>query len=309
MILVLAVWPLLSGNPASAREAAFTLIMSMALAASLNIILGYTGYVSFGHIVFFGVGGYAGFWAITQLGWHILPAALLGGLVAAVIAWLLGLAVLRLRGAYFALATIGILEAMKALVINLDFLGGPVGMELHFSEYKRYGGPMQSLWMLYWAMVFMAILVVVVSYLIKTSKFGLGLMAIREDEDAAEVMGVITPRAKTWAYVLSAVFPGIIGVIFFFKNGNIEPDSAFRLHFSIEWIVMIMLGGAGTVLGPVLGGGLYQWLRKTLLTSPIFKDYQLVVAGVMLLLIVLFVPTGIIGWLRARSAKLRRVFE
>jgi branched-chain amino acid transport system permease protein len=122
-------------------------------------------------------------------------------------------------------------------------------------------------------------------------------------------MGVITPRAKTWAYVLSALFPGIIGVLFFFKNGNIEPGDAFRLHFSIEWIVMIMLGGAGTVLGPVLGGGIYQWLRKTLLTSPIFKDYQLVVAGVLLLLIVLFVPTGLIGWLRTRSAKLRRVFE
>jgi branched-chain amino acid transport system permease protein len=281
----------------------------MALASSLNIILGYTGYVSFGHIVFFGSGGYAGFWAITVLGWHILPAALLGGLMAALIAWLLGLAVLRLRGAYFALATIGILEAMKALVVNLDFLGGPVGMEMHFSEYKRYGGPMQSLWMIYWSMVVLAIIVVVVSYFVKTSKFGLGLMAIREDEDAAEVMGVITPRAKTWAYVLSAVFPGIIGVLFFFKNGNIEPGDAFRLHFSIEWIVMIMLGGAGTVLGPVLGGGIYQWLRKTLLTSPIFKDYQLVVAGVMLLLIVLFVPTGIIGWVRARSAKLRRIFE
>ncbi len=309
IIAVLAIWPLFSGNSASSREAMFTLIMSMALASSLNIILGYTGYVSFGHIVFFGIGGYAGFWAITQLGWHILPAALLGGLVAALVAWLLGLAVLRLRGAYFALATIGILEAMKALVINLDFLGGPVGLEMHFSEYKRYGGPMQSLWMVYWSMAFLAILVVVVSYFIKTSKFGLGLMAVREDEDAAEVMGVVTPRAKTWAYVLSAVFPGIIGVLFFFKNGNIEPGDAFRLHFSIEWIVMIMLGGAGTVLGPVLGGGVYQWLRKTLLTSPIFKDYQLVVAGVMLLLIVLFVPTGIIGWVRTRSAKLRRIFE
>jgi len=312
-IAALAIWPVLSpltgANSASSREAMFTLIMSMALASSLNIILGYTGYVSFGHIVFFGIGGYAGFWALTVLGWHILPAALLGGLVAAFIAWLLGMAVLRLRGAYFALATIGILEAMKAFVVNLDFLGGPVGMEMHFSEYKRYGGPMESLWMVYWSMVFLAILVTVVSYYIKTSKFGLGLMAIREDEDAAEVMGVITPRAKTWAYVLSAVFPGIIGVLFFFKNGNIEPGDAFRLQFSIEWIVMIMLGGAGTVLGPIFGGGVYQWLRKTLLTSPIFKNYQLVVAGILLLLIVLFVPTGVIGWLRARSYKLRRIFE
>jgi len=308
-IVALALLPQFSANKDSTREAMFTLIMSIALASSLNIILGYTGYVSFGHIVFFGVGGYAGFWAITVLGWHILPAALLGGLVAAVIAYLLGVAVLRLRGAYFALATIGILEAMKALVVNLDFLGGPIGMEMHFSEYKRYGGPMSSLWMIFWSMVIVAIIVIVVSYYIKNSKFGLGLMAIREDEDAAEVMGVMAPNAKTWAYVLSAIFPGIIGVLFFFKNGNIEPGDAFRLQFSIEWIVMIMLGGAGTVLGPVLGGGVYQQLRKSLLTSPLFKDYQLAVAGVILLVIVLFIPTGVIGWLRARSAKLRRVFE
>jgi branched-chain amino acid transport system permease protein len=147
------------------------------------------------------------------------------------------------------------------------------------------------------------------SFAVKSSKFGLGLMAIRENEDAAEVMGVITPRAKVMAYTLSAIVPGMAGVLFFFKNGNIEPVDAFRLHTSIEVIVMIMLGGQGTVLGPLLGAGVYERLRGLLLVSPFFKNIQLAVAGVILLVIVLFIPAGAVGWLRQRIAPLKEVLE
>ncbi|HDK45339.1 MAG TPA: branched-chain amino acid ABC transporter permease, partial [Actinobacteria bacterium] len=126
---------------------------------------------------------------------------------------------------------------------------------------------------------------------------------------AAEVMGVNAPNAKTWSYVLSAIFPGLIGVLFFFKNGNIEPGDAFRLQQSIELIVMVMLGGFGTVIGPVLGAGVYQQLRRSLLTSPVFKNVQLAVAGLLLLLIILFIPGGAIGWLRKRFPRLRKVLE
>ncbi len=101
----------------------------------------------------------------------------------------------------------------------------------------------------------------------------------------------------------------MVGVLFFFKNGIIEPESAFRLHLSVELLVMVMLGGAGTVMGPVLGAAFYQRLRGLLLTSDIFKNSQLVVAGVLLLLIVLFIPSGAIGWLRNRFAMLRRFIE
>jgi len=308
LVAIPAMWPAL-GNNASLRETMFTMLMSIGLASSLNILLGYTGYVNFGSIVFFGLGGYLGFYAVSQLGWHLAPAVLLGGVASSLLALLLGSAVLRLRGAYFALATIGINEAMKALVVNLEFLGGPTGMNLNFGVYQDYGGPAQALWTTYWSLLGIALIVIVVSYTVKKSKFGLGLMAIREDEDAAEVMGVVAPRAKTTAYVLSAFFPGMIGVLFFFKNGIIEPESAFRLHMSVELLVMVMLGGAGTVLGPVLGAAFYQRLRGLLLTSDIFKNSQLVVAGVLLLLIVLFIPSGAIGWLRNRFAVLRRFVE
>jgi branched-chain amino acid transport system permease protein len=230
-----------------------------------------------------------------------------GGLSAGLLAFLLGKAILRLRGGYFALATIGVNEAMRATINNLDIFGGPTGMTLNFQVYRDYGGAAQALWMTFYILSAVTLAVVIVSFFIRTSKFGLGLLAIREDEDAAEIMGVVAPSAKTWAYVLSAIAPGILGVLFFFKNGSIEPAPAFRLHFSIEMIVMVMLGGQGTVLGPIVGGLGYQSLRGFLLTNPIFKNIQLAVAGGLLLLIVLFVPRGLVGWLRSRFPNLRKV--
>lgn len=291
------------------REMMFTMLMFVALASSLNILLGYTGYVSFGHIVFFGLGGYTGFYLLSQRGWPVYTAALAGGLLSACLAGLLGLAILRLRGAYFALATIGINEAARAFVNNFAPFGGPTGLYVNFAVYKQYGGATQALWTTFILLWASTLAVLVVSFLVKHSRFGLGLMAIREDEDAAMVMGVKAPMAKTLAFVLSAFFPGVIGTLFFFKNGNVEPGDAFRLHMSIETLVMVMLGGQGTVLGPVLGAITYERLRGYLLTSPLFKSLHLTFSGLALLLIVLFVPAGVVGWLRTRFARLRRVLE
>ena len=308
VVVLLIAYPLITGRDIT-RETTFTILLSIALASSLNILLGYTGYVSFGHVVFFGLGGYVGFFLLTVAGWSLWLAMLAGGVSAAILAFLLGKAILRLRGGYFALATIGINEAMRAFINNFEPFGGPVGMTLNFSVYRDYGGPSQSLWLAFYLVGALTILAVVLSYLVRTSKFGLGLLAIREDEDAAEVMGVVAPNAKTWAYVLSAVIPGILGVLFFFKNGSIEPAPAFRLHFSIELIVMVMLGGQGTVMGPILGGLGYQSLRGFLLTSPLFKNIQLAVAGALLLVIVLFVPAGVVGWIRNRFPVTRKVLQ
>ncbi len=304
----LCLWPAFAGNRDSARETVFTILKAVALASSLNILLGYTGYVSFGHIVFYGLGGYVGFYLMDAHDTHLALAVLAGGASAGLLAFLLGRAILRLRGAYFALATIGVNEAVRAFIKNFKPFGGPTGMT-NFRVFQTYGGPTQALWIAYIAVAVLTLICVLVSYLVKTSRFGLGLMAIREDEDAAEVMGVVAPRAKTWAYVLSALFPGMIGVLFFFKIGNIEPRDAFVLHQSIESIVMVMLGGYGTVLGPVLGASVYQRLRGLLLVSSLFKNIQLAVAGALLLVIVLFVPAGVVGWLRSRFPPLRRVLE
>jgi branched-chain amino acid transport system permease protein len=302
----LAIWPTVTDS-ISNRESAFTILKAIALASSLNILLGYTGYVSFGHIVFFGFGGYVGLYFVNNQGWSIWAGMLVGGISSGILAFLLGKAILRLRGAYFALATIGINEAMKAFINNFDLFGGPIGMTLNFKVYKAYGGAAQALEMTFYVMAGLTFVALIMSYLVRSSKFGLSLLAIRENEDAAEVMGVRAPDAKTWAYVLSAIVPGIVGVLFFFKNGNVEPHSAFPLHASIELLVMVMLGGQGTVLGPILGAFAYQGMRGFLVTSDFFKDIQLAVSGVLLLMIILFIPSGAIGWLRQRIPALRKV--
>ncbi len=276
-VLALTLWPLVTGS-VSNREVAFTILKAVALASSLNILLGYTGYVSFGHIVFYGFGGYVGLYFVNEQGWSIWLGMLMGGISAGLLAFLLGKAILKLRGAYFALSTIGV-----------------------------NGGAAQALSLSFYIMAGLALAALVISHLVRTSKFGLGLLAIRENEDAAEVMGVVAPNAKTWAYVLSAIIPGMVGVLFFFKNGNVEPHVAFPLHASIELLVMVMLGGQGTVLGPILGALAYQGMRGYLVTSDFFKDIQLSVSGVILLLIVLFIPAGAVGWLRKRFPALRRV--
>jgi len=291
------------------RETAFTVLMFIALASSLNILMGYTGYVNFGHIVFFGLGGYFGFYLLSELGWPLYLAALSGGVLAMVIAFIIGAAVLRLRGAYFALATIGINEAARAFVTNFEPFGASTGLSINFSVYERYGGASQALWLTFILLWLVTLAVLVVSYLVKRSRFGLGLIAIREDEDTAMVMGVKAPRDKTKAFLISAFFPGLIGTLYFFKNGNVEPEDAFRFQMSLEVLVMVMLGGMGTLLGPVLGAFAYERLRGYLLTSVIFKNLHLATSGLILLLIVLFVPGGGVGWLRKRFPGLRRWLE
>jgi branched-chain amino acid transport system permease protein len=308
LILALGLWPILTSD-AARRELVFSLLMAVILASSLNILLGYTGYVSFGHVVFFGIGGYIGMYVMKVLGWHLGLAVLAGGFSAGLVAFLLGSAILRLKGAYFALATIGINEAARAFTNAFQPFGGPIGMTLNFHVYDAYGGAGTALWITFYATVVLALLVIFASSWIKDSKFGLGLMSIRENEGAAEVMGVNAPSHKTWAFVASAVFPGILGALFFFKNANIEPGDAFQLQRSIEMIVMVMLGGLGTVLGPVVGGAGYNGLRGFLIVNPLFKNIQLAVAGTLLLLIVLFVPSGVVGWLRESIRPLRSFLE
>ncbi|MBW1973967.1 MAG: branched-chain amino acid ABC transporter permease [Deltaproteobacteria bacterium] len=308
ILIIIVATPALTGS-VTAREGAFLVLMYLSLAVSLNIILGYTGYVSFGHIVFYGIGGYVAFYLMHFHGWHLIPAMITGGLASALTAFLLGEAVLRLRGAFFAIATIGVNEAIKALVNNLNFIGGAEGLYFNFKIYKAYGGAAKAIWFSYYVMAAVAIVTVVAAYAIKKSKFGLGLMAIREDEDAAIVLGVNARLYKSLAYAASAFFPGMVGAVFFFKAGNIEPHDAFHLLKSIEMIFMVMLGGYGTVTGAVTGAIVYERLKGFLLVNPLFKDLHMAISGVVLLLIVLFVPEGIIGYVREKVKRAREILE
>lgn len=316
-ITLLSLLPLVTNSP-TLRENIFLILMLMILASSVNIIMGYTGYVSFGHIVFFGLGGYVAFYLMQIYQVHLIIAALAGGIAATIFALLLGSPVLRLRGAYFALATLGINEAVRAFVNNFEPFGGSVGMFFNFSVYDAYGGAGNALWFTYFLVVIVALLTIAASYFIKKSKFGLGLMAIREDQDAAQVLGINAARYKVLAYAASAFFVGIAGALFFFKNGIIEPNVAFDLSRSIESLVMVMLGGIGTVLGPLIGALIFELINTTLITAPPlnlgfttidFGDLHLFITGFLLLLIVLFITSGAVGLIRKRLPIIGRYLE
>jgi branched-chain amino acid transport system permease protein len=311
LLVVLAVagaLPLALNNN-SMREEFFLIFMLITLASSINIIMGYTGYVSFGHIVFFGLGGYFAFYLMQTYGWHFILAAFAGAVPASLIALLIGVPILRLRGAYFALATIGINEAMKTTINNFEPFGGAVGMFFNFSVYDAYGGARSAALLAYVTMAVVALGTIATSYAIRRSKFGLSLMAIREDQDVAMVVGIDPARAKVFAYVLSSFFPALAGATFFFKNGIIEPGAAFDLIRSIESLVMCVLGGIGTVAGPVVGAAVYEWLRGFLITNPALANFQLFLAGLLLLIVVLFVTAGLVGWLRNRFPPLRSYIQ
>src|SRR5215475_10083298 len=171
------------------------------------------------------------------------------------------------------------------------------------------GGPAQALWVIYFLMVAVMGLSLYLSYAIKTSKFGLGLLAIGQNENVAAILGVPTPLYKALVYSASAFLPAIAGGLYFLKSSFIQPSDAFDLTLSTEAIVIAMLGGQGTVTGVALGAYLYEVLRGYLLTSETFSHFQLVVAGVLLLLIVLFFPGGLMGFIYRQFPRTQKVLE
>jgi branched-chain amino acid transport system permease protein len=306
--LVFALLPYWSDD-VQLRESLLLASVYVILASSLNLMIGYAGYVNFGNIVFFGLGGYVCVYLVSEWHWPLVPAALAAGIAVSAVALVFGLGILRLRGAFFALATIGINEAVRQLVINFEPWGGATGIYLSFDAYAPLGGPKQALWVSYFLLIGVMALSLLASFAIKNSKFGLGLIAIGQNEDAAGTLGVPTPLYKALVYSASAVLPAVAGGIYFFKSGIIEPGSAFNLGLSIEAIVMVMLGGQGTVIGPALGAFLYEELRGALLTAEAFSHFQLVIAGALLLVIVLFIPGGLMGFIHRRWPRSRRWLE
>jgi branched-chain amino acid transport system permease protein len=308
VIAIFALVPWLTDD-VQLRESLLLAAVYITLASNLNIMLGYAGYVNFGSIVFFGLGGYIAVYLMGGPAWPLVAALVAAGIAVSFCALLFGLGILRLRGAYFALATLGVNEAVQAFVSNFEPFGGSSGLYLPTSMFQPLGGPMRALWTIYFVLIAVMGLSLYLSYAIKRSKFGLGLLAIGQNEDAATVLGVPAPLYKAMAYSASAFLPALAGGLYFFKGAFIQPADAFDLTFSLEAIVIIMLGGQGTVAGPLIGGYFYEELRGWLLTSETFSNFQLVIAGSLLLLIVLFLPGGLMGWAYGRWPGLRKVIE
>jgi len=307
-VAVFALLPWLR-NDVELRESLVLAAIYVILASNLNVMLGYAGYINFGSIVFFGLGGYICVYLMAVPHWPLAAAVVAAGVAVSGLAFLFGLGVLRLRGAYFALATIGVNEAVQAFVTNFAPWGGSSGMYLSTGLFKPLGGPMQALWTIYFLLIAIMGISLYLSWGIKVSKFGLGLLAIGQNEDAASVLGVPAPLYKALAYSTTAFLPAMAGGLYYFKGAFIQPTDAFDLTFSTEAIAIVMLGGQGTIAGPAIGAFFYEQLRGWLLTSDTFSNFQLVAAGALLLVIVLFLPGGLMGWLYARWPRVRRVLE
>ena len=287
-ITLLALYPLV----ATGYEVRFMLqlFMWVALAQSWNLISGLTGYVSFGHVAFFGTGAYAAAILVTSHGWHWIPASMVGGVAAVALALIIGYPCLRLKGPYFAIATLGLNEVMRVLVSYFDGLtGGGLGISLPSLNISGQ---------IYYAMGFAALAVTAAAYFIITSRIGLRFMTIREDEVAAEAMGINTARYKLYAFLLSAFIPGVVGGFFAQDTGYIEPISVFPLLTTITMIVMVLFGGKGTIWGPVLGAVVLFVFQEMVWAR--FLYLHQILFGALIVIVVLMMPKGILGMLQQR---------
>jgi branched-chain amino acid transport system permease protein len=284
----LAVYP--SFGTGYGVRAMLQLFMWVALAGSWNVISGLTGYVSFGHVAFFGIGAYATGILVLKAGWPWLAASLAGGAAAAVLAVVIGYPCLRLKGPYFAIAMLGLNEVLRVLVSYFEGLtGGGLGLSLP---------TLQATLPIYYVMGGVAAAVTLMTYLIVTSRFGLRLMTIREDEVAAEAMGIDTFRHKLVALLLSAVGPGIVGGLAARDQGYIEPVSVFPLATTITMIVMVLFGGKGTVWGPVLGASVLFVFQEAVWARFIYLHQLLF--GAIIVAVVLLMPRGVLGLLQLK---------
>jgi branched-chain amino acid transport system permease protein len=278
---------------------ALTVLMTISLASSWNIISGFTGYTSFGHAGFFGIGAYTGALLIFHdtVPWQV--AMIIAGLVTGGIALVIGYPALRLRGPYFAITMLGLAELARIVVTAWESLTrGGIGVYLPIVRDSKPN---------YYAMLILAVATVVVSYFIGTSRFGLRLLSIRDDEIAAQAMGIDTTRNKMAAFVISSFFPGVAGAIYARHIGFIDPPTVFLVIWSIRAIATAIVGGQGTILGPIIGA-----VILTLVSEEVWASdpnlYQVIFGGIIVL-VVIFMPGGLIallqGWgILPRSRKL-----
>ncbi len=281
-----------------------TIAMFVVLASAWNLVGGLTGYPSFGNVGFFGLGAYTCALAVDAHRLHLPLAAgiALAPVVPALFAVLVGLPLLRLRGHYFAIATLGTAVAVGEVVKNIEYLGGATGL---FPPILR-----QADLLFLYLMVGAAALAVVVTRLVLRSRFGYGLVAIRENEEAAQVIGVNATAHKVAAFGISAALTGLVGGVFALWNSFIDQSLGFSLDFNIQMVLMAVVGGAGTLFGPVLGAVGLELLIQVLAGRSNVAVYAQIGLGLLLAITVIFLPRGIVdffgGTSRLSLAHLRR---
>jgi len=266
------------------------ILMFSVLASALNIISGFTGYAAFGNMVFFGLGAYTVSVLMNKAGFPFVAAFLAAGCVAIVMAVLLGMLLLRLKGHYFALGTLGAAEAVKYIIDNMTKLtGGGQGTTVPSMK----GNPYMTNTFFYFAMFAMLIVILIVAYRISKNRLGYAFKSIRANEEAAGVMGIDTTRYKIISWSISALFTGLTGAIYAYWFSYIDPPTVFDVMWVVKMFVMILIGGAGTVFGPVIGAFILETISELVWSR--FLNLHLGILGTIIILVVLFMPNGIIS--------------
>jgi len=266
-------------------------LMYGTLSMGWNMIGGYTGYVSFGNVVFFGLGSY-----VTGVLWqhfqnqNILLAIVIAVVVAALFALILGVPILRLKGHYFGIATLGIALATSEIIANVDWLGGGSGFTIRqIDNFSLY----------YYAMWGVCAVSLLATFFIARSKFGYALVAIRENEEAAAILGVNATKFKVIAWMISGMMAAAAGAVFSGANGFIDSPTAFAVDNNVFPIVMAILGGVGTAAGPLVGALVLTAINETLWSH--FPQIHTLFFGAVIVLVVLFLPRGILYLFRVRG--------
>jgi branched-chain amino acid transport system permease protein len=281
---VFAVLPALSLDANTIKLLFLTFVWTTA-SIGWNTLGGFTGQVSFGFAVFFGLGAYTTALAINA-GASPYATFPLAALVAVVASLLIGLPTFRLRGPYFAIATIGVSEAVRVIMSDLAFTGGASGYRIvehrPFHQTEHY----------YTALVLVA-LAVWISIRVRHSRFGLGLRAIRDDEDAAADTGVNPFAYKLASHAVAAGLAGAAGGVYARYAAFIHPGGVFAFHTSIVILLMPIIGGLNTIWGPVIGGAVYGVIEEELVAN--FPGIHLLLYGALVILVILFEPGGVMG--------------
>jgi branched-chain amino acid transport system permease protein len=275
----------------------YTTVLCLAIMAQgWNFIGGYTGYAAFGNVAFFGIGAYTtGLLMLSKWQLSFFPALAAGALLAALVATAVGLPVLRLKGHYFAIATLGVAEALREVAGAWDSVTqGATGIDLPVRS--------DSAFFYYTALGFVVAGIALTAYLVK-SKLGYGWVAIREDQDAARMLGINTTIFKVAAFALSAVFAAIAGGIIAYQNIHVAPNDFFKVEYTLQMIIACVIGGSGSVWGPVLGAAVYQLLSTYVWSH--FLELHPTVLGAIIIFFVVFLPRGLMELLRRLAAVAR----
>jgi branched-chain amino acid transport system permease protein len=276
----------------------FSVFMYVALTESWNLLGGYTGYVSLGHIAFFSTGAYTTAVCMTRYGASPFATALLGGIFAAILAAVVGYPVLRLKGAYFTISSLLLAVVMQLIFMNWEFVGSSTGL-----WYKLLPVSIEVNRILFYeAMLIVATAVTIVVRWVERSKFGAGLVAIREDEDVAKTMGINTPWLKMKAFVLGAFLAGVVGGIYGYYMSYVHPEVTFNINTSLLILLMSFFGGCRTWAGPLLGAVVLSLVNQLIVTF-IGAEISRILYGLLLVIVIMFMPDGVMQYVKGAFAR------